>query len=229
MLKKLLTLFSVCIYAVFFELSAQDTIVTYDDGESYLLPEQLFTVSPIDDEILERITGKSYKEGCGVDLENMSYLTVAHYDFEGNVRMGELICNSSIAVDLIDIFFNLYNARYPIESIRLIDDFDADDVKSMQANNTSCFNYREIAGSRKLSKHALGLAIDINPLYNPYVRQKGSKITVSPPEGRDYIDRDSDLPYKIDLDDLCYKEFTSHGFKWGGDWKSVKDYQHFEK
>lgn len=184
-----------------------------------------FTIKGIDEEVLARINGKSYKKGCGMPLEELRYITVAYYTPEGEVRKGELICNVSIAEDLIDIFSNLFHAKYPFGSIKLIDEYDADDVKSMQANNTSCFNYREVAGTNKLSKHARGLAIDINPLYNPYV--KGSY--VSPPEGKEYSKRHLDFPMKIDRDDLCYKEFKAHGFVWGGDWKSLKDYQHFEK
>lgn len=184
-----------------------------------------FEILEIDGEIFSRIKEKSYKENCTVPLSDLRYLILTHYDGDGNIREGELICNASIAGDLIDIFQNLYDAGYPIESIRLIDDFEADDVASMQANNTSCFNFRKVAGSNKLSKHSMGLAIDINPLYNPYV--KGS--VVSPPEGRPYAARNKKFPYKIDESDLCYQEFIRHGFKWGGNWKSLKDYQHFEK
>ena len=185
----------------------------------------VFEIHEINSDIFGRIYGKSYKADCTVPVEDLRYLIVTHYDGDGNVVRGEIICNVAIADDLIDIFRNLYQAQYPIESIRLIDEFEADDIKSMQANNTSCFNFRKIAGSKKLSKHARGLAIDINPLYNPYV--KGS--TVSPEEGRPYANRRKDFPYKIDENDLCYKEFIAHGFKWGGSWNSLKDYQHFEK
>lgn len=185
----------------------------------------VFAIHEIDEEIFSRIKGKSYKDDCTVPVDELRYLEVAHYDGDGNVCSGELICNVAIADDLLDIFENLFDARYPIASVRLIDDFDADDVKSMQANNTSCFNFRRIAGSKKLSKHALGMAVDINPLFNPYV--KGA--TVSPPEGRPYADRGKEFRYKIDPDDLCYKEFIAHGFEWGGAWNSLKDYQHFEK
>lgn len=192
-------------------------------------PESWFKISEIGPDVFARIQGKSYKADCTVPLEELRYLTVAYVDGEGHDRKGEIICNVAIADDLLDIFRNLYAARYPIESIRLIDEFDADDVKSMQANNTSCFNFRKIAGSSKLSKHARGLAIDINPLYNPWVKTKGGKTSVSPNEGRPYVDRKKKFPYKIDEDDLCYKEFKAHGFVWGGSWSSIKDYQHFEK
>jgi len=82
----------------------------------------------------------------------------------------------------------------------------------------------------KLSNHSKGLAIDINPLYNPYVKtNKNGKIIISPEKGKKYADRKQSFPYKIDKNDLCYKEFIKHGFIWGGAWKSLKDYQHFEK
>lgn len=195
-------------------------------NDSAISPEEaVFEIMEIDDALFSRIKGKSYKDDCAVPLSSLRYLLVAHYDGDGNVRQGELICNAEIAEDLLDIFSNLYVARYSIGSMRLVDDFDADDIKSMQANNTSCFNFRTVAGTAKLSKHSRGLAIDINPLYNPYV--KGA--TVSPAEGAPYADRRADFPYRIDESDLCYQEFAKHGFKWGGHWKTMKDYQHFEK
>lgn len=201
-------------------LSSVSAASAYDD---------YFNISEIDAELFSRIKGHSYKEDCTVPLEELRYLTIAHYGADGEVKKGEIICNKAIAEDLLDIFRNLYRVEYPIESVRLIDDFDADDIKSMQANNSSCFNFRKIAGSKKLSKHARGLAIDINPLYNPYVKTNGGKTIVSPEEGRPYADRKKDFQYKIDENDPCYKEFVAHGFKWGGSWQSLKDYQHFEK
>ena len=96
-------------------------------------------------------------------------------------------------------------------------------------NNSSCFCYRNIAGSTNLSKHARGLAIDINTLYNPYykVRDDGS-LFIQPATAEAYCNRDWDFPYKIDHDDLCFRLFTAAGFEWGGDWTTRKDYQHFE-
>ena len=192
--------------------------------------EALFEIREIDDEIFGKIKGNSFKDGCKVPREDLRFLTVAHYTVDGEIKKGELICNKLIAADLIEIFKALDDAKYPIESICLIDEFDSDDRMSMEANNTSCFNYRVVAGSNKLSNHARGLAIDINPRYNPYVKkQKNGSLYVSPQNGRKYADRDADFPYKIDENDLCYKEFIKHGFIWGGNWKSLKDYQHFEK
>ena len=100
----------------------------------------------------------------------------------------------------------------------------------MQANNTSCYCYRPIAGTTRLSKHARGLAIDVNPLYNPCVRRKkDGTLLIQPSTGKPYADRNKFFKYKITRRDLCYRLFIQHGFRWGGDWRSVKDYQHFEK
>ena len=145
------------------------------------------------------------------------------------MKTGELICNQAIAEDLIEIFYELYQNNYPIEQISLIDKYQADDDLSCIANNTSCFNFRKIANSDTLSNHAFGLAVDINPLYNPYVSTSNGVMTASLSESLSYIDRAIDFPYKIEKDDLCYQLFLEHGFTWGGDWKNSKDYQHFEK
>ena len=100
----------------------------------------------------------------------------------------------------------------------------------MEADNTSCFNYRVVAGSDALSRHALGLAVDINPLYNPYVSyEEDGTQNISPASASAYADRSVHFPYKIDENDLCYKLFIQHGFTWGGHWNNVKDYQHFQK
>ena len=147
---------------------------------------------------------------------------------DGKTHTGELIVSRLIADDVLDIFKQLYEAGYEIEKIRLIDEYDADDEKSMSDNNSSAFNFRYISYSTKLSKHALGLAVDINTLYNPYVKYVDGRRNVEPANAEKYTDRSIEFPYKIDHDDLCYKVFAEHGFEWGGDWEHAKDYQHFE-
>ena len=146
------------------------------------------------------------------------------YDFENEVQEGEIICNKAIRDDLLEVFQELYEAKYQLCSVRLVDDFDANDEMSMEANNTSCFNYREIRDTGVLSRHGLGLAIDINPLNNPCVIGD----SYEPLTAGEFVDRSKDFDHKIDEDDLAYKLLTEHGFFWGGSWKSVKDYQHFE-
>lgn len=188
-----------------------------------------FRSRPIDAEIFARIDGRSYKKGCKVPLSELRYLQVLHVGFDGETHVGEMICNQAIAEDLLAIFQALYAARYPIERMVLIDDYDADDTRSMEANNSSGFNYREIRNTGKLSNHSYGYAVDINPLRNPCVIVRNGRTTVDPEAGRPYADRTQEFVGKIDHDDLCYKEFRKRGFVWGGDWNSLKDYQHFEK
>ena len=204
--------------------SAQDTaspqIYEYQPG---------FTAALISDEIFARIYGLSYKEDCTVPLDELRYLNVLYTNFNGETQSGELICNKGIAEDLLEIFYELYQASYPIEKIRLIDEYNADDTLSITDNNTSCFNFRKVDGSKNLSKHALGLAIDINPFYNPYVTYPNGTVRISPIGSEPYADRGWDFPHKIDENDLCFKLFKEHGFTWGGNWKTLKDYQHFQK
>ena len=191
--------------------------------------DENFYAKEIDDEIFARIKGKSYKDDCVVPREDLRYLHVLHIGFNGETHEGEMICNAKIAGDLLDIFQKLYEAKYQIEKIRLVDEYNADDETSMRDNNSSSFNFRFISHTTKVSNHGMGLAVDINTLYNPYVKEVDGKINIEPATAGDYVDRSKNFPHKITHDDLCYKLFIQHGFEWGGDWKNVKDYQHFEK
>lgn len=203
-----------------------------------------FYYEPLSNDLISYITGISYPalpseapegtlnigEQNDISYADLRYVHIIHYDFDGKLAEGELICHNSIAEDLVEIFYDLYASEYQVEKVTLIENYNGDDTASMADNNTSCFNYRVVDGTKSLSRHALGLAIDINPLYNPYIRydKKGGQ-TVSPVEGEAYADRTVSFPYKIDPDDLCYRLFTEHGFTWGGNWNSSKDYQHFQK
>lgn len=226
----------------------QDTPSAYDDDNSGESAEENQTMSehperttykegfyyePLTDEVKERITGISYPEsGCTVPYEDLAYVGLLYFDFDGEEQTGELICNQAVAQDMVEIFYELYQNDYRIERVRLVDEYAGDDTASMADNNTSCFNYRVVDGTTNLSKHAYGLAIDVNPYYNPYVvyNKNGDGSTyISPPGSEVYADRSQSFPYKIDENDLCYRLFTEHGFTWGGNWNSTKDYQHFQK
>ena len=160
----------------------------------------------------------------------LRYIRLLHYDIDGKVRTGEMVCNKAIAADLVDIFRKLYDARYPIHRVVLLDNYDANDERAMSDNNSSCFCYRKVAGSMKLSAHARGMAVDINTFYNPYVKKgRDNRLIVRPAGARRYANRSASFIYKIDRNDLCYRLFLQHGFQWGGAWRSCKDYQHFEK
>ena len=189
-----------------------------------------FSIDTLSDAVFARMQGRSYPKDCTIKRNELRLVHVLHVDFDGNTTRGEIVCNQAIAQDLVDIFRELYRQHYPIHSIRLIDDFGADDEQSMQANNTSCFCYRVVSGSKKLSMHARGMAIDLNPLQNPYVkRRKDGTLIVQPRTARPYVNRSRAFKYKITHQDLAYQLFRKHGFTWGGDWHSLKDYQHFEK
>lgn len=190
--------------------------------------EEEFYIAEISDELFEKMQGKSYKSDCTVPREELRYVHVLHIDFDGNTKEGEIVCNKHISQDILEIFEDLYKAEYPIEKVKLVDEYDADDESSMSDNNSSSFNYRCISYTNTVSKHGRGLAIDINPLYNPYIKEVNGKTSIEPACAEAYVDRDKDFPHKIDENDLCYKLFIEHGFSWGGAWKNSKDYQHFE-
>lgn len=213
---------------------------------------QYFTSSELSEEQKEQMLGKSYRENADVSIEGLRYVKVLHYNFEHNIQVGELVVNERIAEDCISIFRELFLGEYEIASMYLVDryfDQESDeprgtalseeaaearcaaaDCASMAANNSSAFHYRRIAGTKTLSNHAYGMAIDINPAQNPYISfnaQAGYQNSYS--YDPVFADRSSGAPHMITHDDLCYQIFARYGFSWGGDWESSKDYQHFEK
>ncbi|MEI8200678.1 MAG: M15 family metallopeptidase [Eubacteriales bacterium] len=188
-----------------------------------------FYYEEISDAVFARMENNSYKADCTVPLSDLRYVRVLYYGFDESVHIGELVVSKKIAQDMIEIFRGLYDAKYQIGKMVLVDDYGADDNLSMAENNTSAFNYRMVVGTSKLSNHALGLAIDVNPLYNPWIYVLDGKDIIDPPSGAQYADRSLGNPHYLDHDDLCYQLFIGHGFTWGGDWSSSKDYQHFSK
>lgn len=232
------------------ESSISDDILTTDESVSFeeltesplqqelsedIPPERVsympdFYYEPLSDEMINKIYGISYKADCPVPYEDLRYVHILHINFNNEIMEGELICHRDVAQDMVEIFYELYVQNYQIEKVRLIDEYGADDKLSMIDNNTSCFNYRTVEGTNSISKHGLGVAIDINPFYNPYVTKNNDGTDyISPPGSESFVDRNKDFAHKITEDDLCYQLFTEHGFLWGGHWKYTKDYQHFYK
>jgi hypothetical protein len=213
------------------EIENKSTIITEEQQQTEKEPEveafsPSFIVQPIDEQIEQRISGVSWRQGSPVSLDDLSYVQVAYWGFDYKEHMGELIVHKAVAQEIAEIFEELYEAKFPIEKITLIDEYGADDTRSMEDNNTSSFNFREVEGKPgKLSKHAYGLAIDINPVQNPYVYKE----EISPENGKTYTERADARKGMIEKGDACYTAFTSRGWTWGGDWKYEKDYQHFQK
>lgn len=202
------------------------TALTADYISQHGESDAFFGVYDIPDWVFARMDGSTFKSGCPVSRDDLRYVRVLHVDAEQEILIGELVVNRRIAEEICSIFRELYKAGYPIEKMRLADDYAASDELSMQDDNTSSFNFRPIEGTSKPSRHALGMAVDINTLYNPYYKPS---IGVLPTTAGAYLDRSADFPYKIERGDLCYRLFTQHGYEWGGDWHGLKDYQHFEK
>lgn len=191
--------------------------------------DKCFASEPIPDEVWARMQGKTYKNNPHVKRTDLRHIRALHWDYDQQIHIGEMICNVQIADRLVRILRQLYEAKYPIQRMLLPDVYNADDETQMRDNNTSCFCYRVVSGSNKLSKHARGLAVDINTLYNPYYKdRKDGTRYIQPATAAEYCDRTKSFPYKIEKNDLCYKLFTEAGFEWGGNWTTCKDYQHFE-
>ena len=193
-----------------------------------------FAIWPISDELFARMQqGNTFKENCIVPRADLRYIQALHKDKDGNVHLGEMVVHRLIAEDVLEILEKLYDAAYPIERMVLPDNYMADDEIMMRDNNSSCFNFRFISHTTTVSKHGLGMAVDINTLYNPYHKMvKNADGTqsevIEPATGKPYLDRTKHFDYKIEKDDLCYRLFTEKGFEWGGNWTDRKDYQHFE-
>ena len=203
--------------------TALTTAPTGPPPERVVPPPLASSVATIDDGLATRMTG-SWRPGCPVPLDELRRVTVTHWDFQVSVRTGELVVHADAAEAVVAVFRGLYAARFPIQQIRLVDDFGGDDNRSMVANNTSAFNCRPATGSTRWSEHAYGRAIDINPIQNPYVTASGA---VLPPEGAAHAGRDPATPGLITADGPVVAAFDAVGWHWGGRWSSGRDYQHF--
>ena len=203
--------------------------VSQADVDAFGGIEKCFAAEPIPDDVWARMQGKTYKENPYIGRDDLRHIRALHWDYDQQMHVGEMIVNAQIADRVVSILRQLFDAKYPIQRMLLPDVYNADDETQMRDNNSSSFCYRAIAGSTKLSKHARGLAIDINTLYNPYYKDRADGTRyIQPATAEAYCDRTWDFPYKITHDDLCFRLFTAAGFEWGGDWTSCKDYQHFE-
>jgi poly-gamma-glutamate synthesis protein (capsule biosynthesis protein) len=184
--------------------------------------EPAFTssVQRIDKQLKKRMVF-SWRKGCPVPRRDLRYVTVSYVAFRGAVRQGELVVHKSVATDVVGVFEKLYDARFRVRRMRLVDDYRGSDAYSMASNNTSAFNCRKVSGTSRWSEHAYGKALDLNPVQNPYVRGD----YVAPIKGEAYVDRTR--LRKGMVDDTVRHAFASIGWGWGGTWKKAKDYQHF--
>ena len=184
----------------------------------------IFSCSTIPEEIQKDMKGKSLPENAQIDTEDLAYVTVSYYGFDEKLHQGEIVVHQKLGEEVVEIFRELYEKKYPIEKVERIDQYDANDVKSMEANNSSGFCYRLVEGTNRLSNHAKGCAIDINPLQNPQIKNG----IVYPSVSEKFANRENREKGMIEKGDAVYQAFIKRGWKWGGEWKNP-DYQHFEK
>lgn len=183
------------------------------------------SIQTIDTAGAKAMIGVSWHRGCPVRISDLRRVELTYWGFDGVRRRGELIVHKNVANRVVGVFHTLYSMHFPIRTMVPVDRFGADDNASMAADNTSAFNCRPITGSTSgFSVHSYGKAIDVDTVENPYV--KGA--TVQPPAGRAFTNRANVRPGMIRHGDRVWRAFTTHGFTWGGDWTSLKDYQHFE-
>lgn len=165
---------------------------------------------------------------CPIGQNQLSDLPITYWGFDHQTHVGTLVINKAYAKEISQVFNALYEAKFPIDKIKPLSDYNYNENLAMQDDDTYSYNCRYITGSTHLlSKHSYGAAIDINPLYNPYIN-KENKI-ILPERGEKYAERNLVVPGMILNNDVVVKTFEEYGWAWGGEWKSLKDYQHFEK
>jgi hypothetical protein len=167
----------------------------------------------------------SYRAGCPVGPAELRTVRLAYWGFDARPRVGSLVVNRRVTADVVAVFRRLYAARFPIRRLRPVSAYRGSDDASMAADNTSAFNCRRAVGSTTgaWSLHAYGLAIDVNPIENPYVLH-GRAL---PPAGERYLDRARLRPGMAVAGGVLVRAFQSVGWSWGGRWTGSPDYQHF--
>ncbi len=194
-----------------------------------LSQESIYNISDNIQQVMKK--AGSWKKGCPVPLKDLRYLRVKYFDFEGQTREGEMIVHKTVASEVVNIFNELYTISYPIHKMKLVSAYKANDWQSIEADNTSAFNCRNATGSKKWSKHSYGKAIDINPIENPYISRSGRISHKASLQYKKRVHKNNTSADKAVLlkHDKATQIFKKYGWKWGGDWSGVKDYQHFSK
>jgi hypothetical protein len=195
-------------------------------GAASSKPQFIGKASKIDDARAKRMKGRSWHRGCPVAISQLRLVRVRHWNFKGDVDRGRLIVHEDSDKAILKVMEELFDDRFPIRRMEVIDAYGGDDHKSMNADNTSAFNCRFVAGTQRWSEHAFGRALDLNPIENPYVTPSGH---VSPPAGRPYADRIKDAKGMVHGGDSTVRAFKRVGWKWGGNWSGTKDFQHFSE
>ncbi len=215
MLQNFLFLYPTCVKACEYQLCESFTSEKIPTNIKKLIKENSF----IDDEYNDFVR-----------IEDLRYLKMKHWGFDGKEHDGEMLVNSIIAKEVLEIFKDLYDNKFPIYQMKLIERFGSDDEKSMAANNTSALRIAKSSLKAHRPWHALGLAIDINPLSNPCIFPNAteSKPKFVPHNAEQYLDRTKNELGMVDLNSACYKAFAKRHWEWGGSWDDPIDLHHFQ-
>ena len=192
-------------------------------GPAASRPPFTSSVRPIPAATARAMTGVSWRPGCPVALRDLRLVRVAHVGFDGRVHTGRLVVRSDVARAVVSVFRRLYAAGFPIRRMRLVDRYDGSDFRSIEADNTSAFNCRYVDGTTRWSEHAYGRAIDVNPIENPYVANGRTSHRAS----LRFVRRTPCRRGMACPGNVLVRAFRDAGWGWGGDWRGVKDYQHF--
>jgi D-alanyl-D-alanine carboxypeptidase len=187
-------------------------------GASPSPPRFTGTISPVTRHELRY----SYRPGCPVGPSQLRRLDVSYWGFDRRAHIGSIVVRSTAAPGVLSVVRRLFSARFPLRRLRPVEGYKGSDDASMAADNTSGFNCRPVPGTRRWSQHAYGLAIDVNPVENPFVHRGA----VDPPAGRRYLDRSRFRRGMVRPGDVVVRAFAAIGWSWGGRWSSP-DYQHF--
>ncbi len=186
----------------------------------------------ISDSVKSRmLRGNSWHHGCPIGLDDLRYLHIPYVGFDHEPHVGEMVVHKDVADEVVHIFDALYTIGYPIHKMKLVSYYKANDWQSIEADNTSAFNCRHATGSKKWSKHSYGKAIDLNSIENPYVSRSGHiahKASLKYAKRKHKLNTPADKAVLL-KHDKATQIFKKYGWKWGGDWHGVKDYQHFYK
>lgn len=155
-------------------------------------------------------------------IDNLILIDVLYYSFDGKLHKGQLLVHKNVKNDVLEIFSIILKEKFPVNKAIPIVKYNWSDSASMYDNNSSAFNYRTIAGTNRMSNHAYGKAVDINPMNNPFINSNGR---LSPSNGKYLVGN----PGTFSDTSLIVKEFKKRGWRWGGDFSSYKDYHHFDK
>ena len=181
-------------------------------------------IYPLTGQVRRHIRAMNWHPGCPVPLDDLRLVRVRYWNFRGQVRTGPLVLNQKVARDVLRVFRRLFRSRFPIHRIDLAPRPKPIDWESTR-NLSSSFNCRSATGNPGvLSEHSYGWAVDINPLQNPYVRSDGSVLRAA---ARPYRDRTRRRLGMIHPGDVVVRSFAAIGWRWGGNWRTIKDYMHF--